>query len=49
LDAELGRLERAGITPEKPPYQSRPGGSKICFVRDPDNYRIELIERGSAA
>jgi len=21
------------------------GGSRICFVRDPDGYRIELIER----
>jgi hypothetical protein len=21
------------------------GGSWICFVRDPDDYRIELIER----
>lgn len=31
--------------PEKPPYQSRPGGSTICFIRDPDGYRIELIER----
>jgi len=23
----------------------REGGSLICFVRDPDEYRIELIER----
>jgi catechol 2,3-dioxygenase-like lactoylglutathione lyase family enzyme len=23
----------------------REGGSRICFVRDPDYYRIELIER----
>ena len=34
-----------GIEPEKPPY--RPGGRtegpRICFVRDPDGYRIELI------
>jgi lactoylglutathione lyase len=48
LDAELARLAEVGITPERDPYQSRPGGSKICFVRDPDNYRIELIERGTA-
>ena len=47
LDAELERLAAAGIAPEKPPYQSRPGGSKICFIRDPDDYRIELIERGA--
>ena len=35
-----------GIEPERPPYQVREGGSRICFVRDPDDYRIELIERG---
>jgi len=23
----------------------REGGNRICFVRDPDGYRIELIER----
>jgi lactoylglutathione lyase len=22
----------------------REGGSRLCFVRDPDGYRIELIE-----
>ena len=45
LDGELARLAGLGIEPEKPPYASRPGGSRICFVRDPDGYRIELIER----
>lgn len=49
LDDELERLAAEGITPEKPPYASRPGGSRICFVRDPDGYRIELIERRSAS
>ena len=34
-----------GIEPERPPYQVSEGGSRICFVRDPDDYRIELIER----
>jgi lactoylglutathione lyase len=29
---------------EKPPYQVRARGPRICFVRDPDGYRIELIE-----
>ena len=24
------------------------GGSRICFVRDPDGYRIELIERSQS-
>jgi hypothetical protein len=23
----------------------RDGGSRICFVQDPDGYRIELIDR----
>lgn len=48
MDAELARLAEHGILPEKPPYQAYPGGSKICFVRDPDDYRIELIEHGVA-
>ena len=45
LDAKLEELAANGIKPEKPPYQVREGGSRICFVRDPDGYRIELIER----
>ena len=45
LDGALERLAAEGIEPEKPPYQVRKGGSRICFVRDPDGYRIELIER----
>ena len=46
LDGTLGRLAEQGIEPEKPPYSVREGGSRLCFVRDPDGYRIELIERG---
>ena len=46
LEDTLGALGTDGIEPEKPPY--RPGGRTegplICFVRDPDGYRIELIE-----
>ena len=45
LDGTLERLTEIGIEPEKPPYQAREGGSRLCFVRDPDDYRIELIER----
>ena len=45
LAATLARLAEQGIEPERPPYQVREGGSFICFVRDPDGYRIELIER----
>jgi lactoylglutathione lyase len=45
LDATLARLAAAGIEPEGPPYH--PGGRteiRICFVTDPDGYRIELID-----
>ena len=45
LDATLARLAEQGIEPERPPYTVRDGGSRLCFVRDPDDYRIELIER----
>jgi lactoylglutathione lyase len=45
LDARLAELAKLGIEPEKPPYSVREGGSRLCFVRDPDGYRIELIER----
>jgi lactoylglutathione lyase len=45
LDGTLSALSDKGIEPEKPPYQVREGGSRICFVRDPDDYRIEIIER----
>ena len=44
LDATLEGLAAVGITPEKPPYSVREGGSRLCFVRDPDDYRIELLE-----
>ena len=46
LDATLAALGEKGIEPERPPYTVREGGSRICFVRDPDGYRVELIERG---
>jgi lactoylglutathione lyase len=45
LDATLSKLKDQGIEPERPPYSVREGGSRLCFVRDPDGYRIELIER----
>ncbi len=44
LDATLERLAAQGIEPEKAPYTVRDGGNRLCFVRDPDDYRIELIE-----
>jgi lactoylglutathione lyase len=45
MDATLARLAEQGIEPEKPPYTIREGGSRLCFVRDPDGYRVEIIER----
>jgi lactoylglutathione lyase len=46
LDDTLGELAGEGIEPERPPYRvGGDRGSLICFVRDPDGYRIELIER----
>ena len=46
LDGTLAALKDGhGIEPERPPYQVTDGGSRICFVRDPDDDRIELIER----
>jgi lactoylglutathione lyase len=47
LDGTLERLKDQGIEPEKPPYSVREGGSRLCFVRDPDGYRVELIEKPS--
>jgi lactoylglutathione lyase len=45
MESTLAGLAEQGIEPEKPPYRVREGGSLLCFVRDPDGYRIELIER----
>ncbi len=44
MEEALRRLATMGIEPERPPYSVRAGGSLICFVRDPDGYRVELIE-----
>jgi lactoylglutathione lyase len=44
LNDTLGRLKDQGIEPEREPYQVREGGSWLAFVRDPDSYRVELIE-----
>jgi len=46
LERTLAELKEQGIEPEREPYRVRDGGSLICFVRDPDGYRIELIGRG---
>ena len=46
LGATLARLKEQGIEPEREPYRVREGGSLLCFVLDPDGYRIEVIGRG---
>ncbi|MGH2879915.1 MAG: VOC family protein [Solirubrobacteraceae bacterium] len=45
LDGTLAGLAEQGIEPEKPPYSVREGGSRLVFVRDPDQYRVEIIEQ----
>lgn len=45
LDATLAKLAEQGIKAERPPYSVREGGSRLCFVRDPDGYRVEIIEK----
>jgi lactoylglutathione lyase len=45
IEATLARLAQQGIEPERPPYRVREGGSLLCFVRDPDGYRVEIIGR----
>jgi lactoylglutathione lyase len=45
LAETLTRLKEQSIEAEREPYRVREGGSLLCFVRDPDGYRIELIDR----
>jgi lactoylglutathione lyase len=40
LDGTLAELAGQGIEPERPPYSVREGGSRLCFVRDPDGNRL---------
>ena len=47
LETTLARLADQGIEPERAPYRVSEGGSLLCFVRDPDQYRIELIDRSA--
>jgi len=48
LAVTLAELSAQGIEAEREPYRVSEGGSLICFVRDPDDYRIELIDRSGA-
>jgi lactoylglutathione lyase len=45
MDDALAQLKEQGIEPEREPYRVREGGSRLCFVQDPDGYRVELIDR----
>src|ERR1041384_355076 len=45
LEQTLAQLKEQGIEPEREPYRVRDGGSLLCFVRDPDEYRIARIDR----
>ncbi len=36
LDETLMLLKEQGIEPEREPYRVREGGSRLCFVKDPD-------------
>jgi lactoylglutathione lyase len=48
LDETLASLGSQGIEPEQSPYHpgDREDLPRIAFVRDPDGYRIELIDGG---
>lgn len=45
LAATLEKLGEQGINAEQEPYRVREGGSLLCFVQDPDGYRIEILDR----
>ena len=47
LAATLERSRARGSILSGRRTRVREGGSLLCFVRDPDDYRIELIERGA--
>lgn len=44
LDATLAELARQGVEPERPPYEVPGKPIRIAFVRDPDGYRVELVD-----
>ena len=44
LDATLVELTAQGIKPEREPYEVPGKDIRIAFVRDPDGYRIELVD-----
>ncbi len=48
LDAEHGKMERAGATPGKISEMKHDGAllARFFFVKDPDGYSIEVLQRG---
>lgn len=50
LEADLARLTAMGAEVlQAPPAASTPPVQRICFIKVPDNVRIELIQRPPAA
>lgn len=45
LDEFLKHLAEKGIFPRKPPASGTMGGTRICFLDDPDGYPVELVGR----
>ena len=37
-------LEPFGIRALGPPFEPVENGARICFLRDPDGYQVELLE-----
>jgi len=44
LDETLAGFRQQGISFDEPQRPAGDAGPKTCFVRDPDGYRIELVE-----
>jgi lactoylglutathione lyase len=39
------KLEKEGVSIPRPPGPMKHGGSVIAFIKDPDGYMIELVEK----
>jgi lactoylglutathione lyase len=46
LDETLAALADAGCEPAWGPHRPREDGPRLCWVIDPDGFRVELIEQG---
>jgi lactoylglutathione lyase len=44
IEEVLRRLRAAGREAERDPFRARADGPLLSFVRDPDGYRVELVE-----